>query len=183
MSTKYERAFELLRDAESFAFTRHLGQEYGDGSFVARHLKPVVDIVDIWTCHNADLMAAAWLHDVVEDTPTSVYEVEGQFGRQIASIVDFVTDQPGANRKERHENTYHRIARSTDAQIVKLADRCANMQACVQYKNTSLGSMYLKEWPQFKALLCQPPIVDLWNTVEWGAVVPLQDFMRSQKKL
>jgi (p)ppGpp synthase/HD superfamily hydrolase len=156
----------LIADAERFAAERHRGQEYGNGLPYTYHLKAVADTVDIWTCYNPNLIAAAWLHDVLEDTPTTLYELEGLFGSHIATVVDGVTNRPGANRKERHERTWPLIRESVDRQIVKLADRNANMNACVDLNQVGLGRMYLQEWPSFKAHLASPPIAHLWNQVE-----------------
>lgn len=160
-----ERARDLLNAAERLATERHNGQEYATRPYTY-HLKEVADLVDIWTCYNADLMAAAWLHDVLEDTPTTYHELEHEFGSHIATVVDLVTNRPGANRRERHEKTYRRIRRSVDAQIVKLADRVCNMQACVDFNQLGLARMYLKEWQAFRAELAQPPIMHLWNQAE-----------------
>jgi hypothetical protein len=51
------------------------------------------------------MIAAAWLHDVVEDTPATVGEIERAFGRGVADLVDGLTDvslpSDGAGRRER----------------------------------------------------------------------------------
>lgn len=160
--TKFERGESIITVAKSWATLRHYGQEYGDGLPFVYHLNMVADYVDAWTCHNADLMAAAWLHDVVEDTDTTVGDVDKIFGSHIASVVDFCTDQPGHNRAERKDKTHERIARSLDAQIVKVADRMANVESCIRFQQRDLGKMYVKEWPAFRVGIYNPVLADVW---------------------
>ncbi len=88
----------------------------------------------------------AWLHDVLEDTKTAKDDLIKEFGQGIADAVSFLTDQPGANRKERKSATYKRLGSEGKAYVtVKLADRIANIRNCIETKNKGLFQMYLKE--------------------------------------
>lgn len=99
---------------------------------------------------DALIFIAGWLHDAVEDTGLSIQKVEEEFGPVVAKVVYAVTDEPGANRKERHEKTYPKIKVSEPATAVKLADRIANVLESIRNGSPTL-KMYQKEHPGFKA--------------------------------
>ena len=80
--------------------------------------------------------SAALLHDVVEDTPVTVADVEREFGKEIAAIVDGLTKiaklpNSGSNQ-DRQVGSYRKlllsIAKDARVIIVKLADRLHNMR-------------------------------------------------------
>ncbi|MFD0904036.1 HD domain-containing protein [Actinomadura sediminis] len=80
-----------------------------------------------------DVLAAVLLHDVVEDTPATVADVEAGFGPRVAELVDWVTKPPaGAGRQAKRaaKSAYLRRLRDAprDAVRVKLADRVSNVQ-------------------------------------------------------
>ena len=78
---------------------------------------------------DADILAAALLHDTVEDTNTSLAELEELFGQRVASIVAEVTDDkslPKAERKLRQIASAP--TKSHEAKLVKLADKICNLQ-------------------------------------------------------
>ena len=76
-----------------------------------------------------DVLAAALLHDTVEDTDTSLSEIESLFGPRVASIVAEVTDDkslPKAERKRRQIASAP--TKSHEAKLVKLADKICNLR-------------------------------------------------------
>lgn len=151
--------------AEEFAIKAHGTQKYGDAPYEA-HLRHVVKILtDEGFATDPVLLAAAWLHDVAEDTATSLTEIETVFGADVSDIVQRVTDEPGANRKERKSKTYPKIRTHRGATIVKLCDRIANVEA--SKANPKKMSMYLSEHPEFRKALFVPGIADpLWLRLE-----------------
>ncbi len=72
----------------------------------------------------------------------------------MAACVDLLTDQPGANRKERKAKTYAKLAEVTGptelALLVKVADRLANVRACVEDRKVSLWELYRSEQAAFR---------------------------------
>ncbi|TDC83682.1 bifunctional (p)ppGpp synthetase/guanosine-3',5'-bis(diphosphate) 3'-pyrophosphohydrolase [Actinomadura sp. 7K507] len=80
------------------------------------------------------VLSAALLHDVVEDTPATVAEVEDMFGPEVAELVDWVTKPPapggGRQAKRAAKAAYLRRLRDAprEAMLVKLADRVSNVQ-------------------------------------------------------
>lgn len=78
--------------------------------------------------HNTELLMAAVLHDVVEDTETTFEEVRRLFGARVASIVNEVTDDKSLSEGERKKRTVKHIAgKSEEARLLKLSDLIANV--------------------------------------------------------
>ncbi len=144
---------ETVEKAKAFATELHAGQEYGDGPYTV-HLEAVANEARL---HNLsdDIVAAAWLHDTLEDTNTTYEELVTLFGRKIALLVEGVTDEPGKNRRERALKTLPKTRTlGSDAVALKLCDRLANVKACVDgIGNVNLLKMYKQEYPVFRSAL------------------------------
>ncbi|HEU4403965.1 MAG TPA: HD domain-containing protein [Polyangiaceae bacterium] len=112
--------------ARAFALERHGGQRYGDAPYVV-HLEAVRAVLADFGLGGA-LGVAAWLHDVLEDTPTSRAELEGRFGAEVGALVWAVTGE-GRNRRERARSMHEKIRAWPAAAPLKLADRIANVEA------------------------------------------------------
>lgn len=138
-----ERAMEFAREA-------HRGQTYGHGDFFELHLARVVDTLERFGVSDPALLAAGWLHDVVEDTPTTIETIHFEFGWKVADLVSRLTDEKGGNRRQRQEKTHARIRGSIDAVRVKLADRIANVEFSLETENPLLDGMYRKEYGRFR---------------------------------
>ena len=93
------------------------------------HLKDVAGIVATVT-DDPETLAAAWLHDVVEDTPASFLDIEREFGPALAALVEELTDvsRPAdGNRATRKAmDRAHLAGASSRAKTVKLADLIDN---------------------------------------------------------
>jgi (p)ppGpp synthase/HD superfamily hydrolase len=141
-----------IQAAAAFAAAKHKDQKYGENSPYTEHLAAVAEVLRRFKFDSEDLQVAAWLHDVVEDTDATVFQIEITFGRHVADLVHRVTNEPGKNRKERHEKTYPKIQASREATTLKLADRIANVERSVLDQAKQLD-MYKKEYPHFKLML------------------------------
>ena len=126
---------DLLSRAERFARRRHSGQ-FRKGAAkepYTIHLEEVTSFVEKWggTEH---VIAAAWLHDTIEDCPpTSIDELKDNFGPSVASIVSELTDNKSLPKQDRKllqiENAQKK---SPEAALVKLADKTSNVGALTQ---------------------------------------------------
>lgn len=77
---------------------------------------------------DADLLAAALLHDVLEDTNSSKEEIESKFGRRVSEIVLEVTDDMSLLSKQRKAlQIKHASGLSVEAKKIKIADKTANI--------------------------------------------------------
>jgi len=125
---------ELLARAYRFSERAHAGQTRRNGDPYVTHCVEVAKIL-------ADLqldsvtVASALVHDVVEDTAVTVEEVEREFGREIAQIVDGLTKighLPMTSTQERQVENYRKlllsIAKDARVILIKLADRLHNMR-------------------------------------------------------
>lgn len=144
-----------MQKARRFAQERHdaAGCEYAGKSHVV-HLDEVHTVLDEFSYGEEDLHVAAFLHDVIEDTKTTLAEVLVEFGPTVAILVFAVTNEPGKNRKERFALTYPKIVAAGETAVtLKLADRIANVRASVRERRGDLVKMYREEWPGFKEAL------------------------------
>ena len=75
------------------------------------------------------VLLAALLHDTVEDTQTTVEELEREFGKDVASLVAEVTDDKRLPKAERKRlQVEHAATISREAKLVKLADKICNVR-------------------------------------------------------
>ncbi|MEG4494881.1 HD domain-containing protein [Microcoleus sp. D3_18_C4] len=157
-----------IAKAKEFAIAKHGNQKYGEYPY-SYHLAQVSQVLAQFGYAGDEAIAAAgWLHDTLEDTPTTYEMLVSEFGEETADIVWAVTTEPGENRVQRFRTTALKIQSNKKALIVKLADRIANTEAGLQ-SNPKLYKMYLKEFPLFKQLLYNPQDIELmamWNRLE-----------------
>jgi (p)ppGpp synthase/HD superfamily hydrolase len=136
---------DVVERARLFAIEAHRETRYGKLPYEF-HLEAVVNTLPPDASEEA--VAAAWLHDTVEDTEVTLHDIRQEFGGRVARLVDAVTDEPGPNRKARKAGMYKKlVAAPYEARAIKLADRIANMRASIE--NPKLGAMYRKEFPEF----------------------------------
>ena len=120
----------LLR-ALAFAADRHRKQRRkGDAGLpYVNHLIEVARLVaEVGGVADSATLAAAVLHDVVEDTPTTLDEVERAFGREVRDLVDECTDDKSLPSPERKRlQIVNAPGASSKAKTIKLADKIANV--------------------------------------------------------
>ncbi|MBR4735969.1 MAG: bifunctional (p)ppGpp synthetase/guanosine-3',5'-bis(diphosphate) 3'-pyrophosphohydrolase [Bacteroidales bacterium] len=126
---------DLLDRAIIFAVKAHAGTERrGKGFPYIVHPMEAVEIVATMT-PDQELLAAAALHDVVEDTPFTAEDIRREFGQRVASLVaaesDVVVEGPEKDSwRFRKQAAIDRLARaSRDAKMVALGDKLSNMRA------------------------------------------------------
>ncbi len=127
---------ELLDRAIIFAVKAHAGTERrGKGFPYIVHPMEAVEIVATIT-PNQELLAAAALHDVVEDTEISADEIRREFGDRIAALVVAESDvfEEGVSEEDswhaRKQAAMDRLAAAPrDAKIVAMGDKLSNMRA------------------------------------------------------
>lgn len=150
--------------ARRFAVRAHGEQKYGDNPY-SYHLSLVEDVLTDFHYATDTWRAAAWLHDVVEDTEWGIEYIHDLFGGDVAALVWAVTGI-GKNRKERNANIYSKIERYPQAAILKCADRIVNVEMTMRDNHPSHGEMYRKEMPRF-AEVVKPHVPDvMWARLE-----------------
>ena len=124
----------LLASAFDFAYQLHEGQFRASGEPYIIHPVAVADLLrDIGA--SAGVIAAGFLHDVVEDTEVTAEEIEQHFGGEVRALVEGVTKLGGihfTNYTEAQAENLRRmfLAMASDIRVVlvKLADRLHNMR-------------------------------------------------------
>ncbi len=125
---------DLLRRAYDFSATEHAGQTRRSGEPYVTHPLEVASLVADMRLDDVAI-AAGLLHDVVEDTLTSIDRVEELFGAEVAHVVEGVTKIstiPFSSSEERQAENFRKmlLAMVDDIRVilVKLADRLHNMR-------------------------------------------------------
>ncbi|MFA5132530.1 MAG: HD domain-containing protein [Candidatus Paceibacterota bacterium] len=162
----------LVAKAIEFAKIAHGDQKYGDKPYF-QHLLEVGMAVTLSKMHykhvgDDEVICAAFLHDVLEDTEVTRKQLIEEFGVKVADLVFAVTDEPGISRKEKKAKTLLKIAGAGDAAtLIKLCDRICNMRNSA---GTSFMDMYKKEAAEFKRVLYRKGLFEeLWS--EFDALV------------
>ena len=123
----------LVSKAAEFAAHRHNGKTRKarpDEPYI-NHLAEVANILaEVTDGADAELVAAGWLHDTIEDELATSAELTAEFGERIAALVDEVTDDmslPQARRRQKQvEDAPHK---SPGAKLIKIADKISNVRA------------------------------------------------------
>ena len=115
--------YKKLIQAAEFAKERHKGQLDDTGKdYYQAHLYPVYSAVGVLT-DDTDIVCAAVLHDILEDTETTYEELAERFGLRVADLVYECTD---AGEKDNYGKYFPRL-KSAGAIMIKLCDRASNI--------------------------------------------------------
>lgn len=143
MSTLEIRAKEFAELAHGRIDQR---RKYTDEPYI-KHPAAVVELVRS-VPHTTEMLAAAWLHDVVEDTGIQLDEIREVFGEVVSELVDDLTDvslpSDGNRATRRAIDHAHTAAASPEAQTIKLADIIDNLSGIVTY-DAKFAKTYLAE--------------------------------------
>jgi GTP diphosphokinase / guanosine-3',5'-bis(diphosphate) 3'-diphosphatase len=126
----------LISDALTFSYQHHLGYFRKSGEPYFNHPMAVAEIlIRDFKLNNPELLAAAFLHDLVEDVPTvTLLDIETNFGKTVAELVDGCTklSLQKFDRATQSDLTHSKIfvsaSRHLGVLLIKLADRLHNMR-------------------------------------------------------
>ena len=153
-----------MKEVMQFAMKAHEGQMYGNFPYTT-HLSDVYKVLQEFGVMDQNILAGAWLHDVLEDTEYHYSEIKQRFGLPIAEIVFSITDELGRNRKERKEKTWPKLKMNGRAFVVKQADMIANARQGT-FEKSDILNMYIKEYPKFKSYFNGLGMDVLWNELD-----------------
>ena len=122
----------LLLKALSFAAHKHRDQRRKDAE-ASPYINHPIALAQVLTGEGGvtdiEVLAAALLHDTIEDTATTGEELEREFGGRIAAIVAEVTDDTALPKADRKRLQIEHAAQLSDgAKLVKLADKICNLR-------------------------------------------------------
>jgi guanosine-3',5'-bis(diphosphate) 3'-pyrophosphohydrolase len=125
-------ALSLTLRALEFAAWKHRDQRRKDTSASPYINHPIAPATVLRIEGNVDdpvVLAAALLHDTIEDTETSWQELRGAFGEEIADVVLELTDTKWLDKTTRKRLQVQKASTSADrAKLVKLADKICNLR-------------------------------------------------------
>jgi guanosine-3',5'-bis(diphosphate) 3'-pyrophosphohydrolase len=125
----------LVSEAAEFAARCHTGMARkgrGNEPYV-NHLAEVAKLLaEVTDGADAELVAAGWLHDTIEDDKATREELARQFGERVATLVVEVTDDMNLSQAERRQKQVEDAPhKSPDAKLIKIADKVSNIYARV----------------------------------------------------
>ncbi len=141
----------LVDKAKTFATAAHaaVGQlrKYTFEPYIV-HPAEVASIVATVPGHTPEMLAAAWLHDTVEDTGVTIELVRAEFGAEVAELVGWLTDvsrpDHGNRAARKAVDRAHTAGAPAAAQTIKLADLIANTRSIMQH-DEKFAVTYLAE--------------------------------------
>lgn len=134
--------------AKDFATRAHEGQvrKYTGEPYIG-HPAAVAALVRS-VPHTPEMLAAAWLHDTVEDCGVALEEIHRLFGPEVAYMVECLTDvskpEDGNRRHRKAIDMRHTAQASPQAKTIKLADLIDNTRSIVE-RDPSFAKVYLAE--------------------------------------
>jgi GTP pyrophosphokinase len=121
----------LVEDARALCVSAHAGQKRANGKPYHTHPCAVAELLVEHGMSDAEVVAAAYLHDVLEDTKTPRKEIVERFGKRVARLVDEMTIEPESLKSfeaKQEALLAHARSMSPDAKWIKLADRVHNLR-------------------------------------------------------
>ncbi len=171
---------QRLQEALIYAAEIHKGQDR-DGEvplpYISHPIEVLINLRYVGGCTDEDMLCAAALHDVIEESNIDLADIQAKFGSRVASLVKELTRQEpseeeraGKSKDEiwqmRAEWLLEEIRHmSTDAQQVKLADRLSNLIEAHRTKGLKKLARY--EWQTHEILKIVPKEVNpgLWESI------------------
>jgi len=154
------RDLELVTRAADFAARAHATQHrkgLAEEPYV-NHLTEVAALLaGAIEDDDVELIAAAYLHDTLEDTATRYEDLDMQFGANIARLVAEVTDDKSLPKAERKRLQVETMAsKSARAQLLKIADKTSNLRSLVASPPVGWSKARLLEYIEWaEAVVCQ----------------------------
>jgi guanosine-3',5'-bis(diphosphate) 3'-pyrophosphohydrolase len=132
MKRRPEKELALLFRALAFAAHKHRDQRRKDAE-ASPYINHPIALAEVLAGEggvaDVEVLAAALLHDTIEDTATTAAELRAEFGERIAAMVEEVTDDQSLPKAERKRLQIERAAGiSSGAKLVKLADKICNLR-------------------------------------------------------
>ncbi len=163
---------EIARAVE-LATEHHGDQRRKTGVPYLEHLLEAVQVlVEGAGVTDSDVLVAAVLHDVVEDTPCTLADVAAEFGPPVAELVRWVTipdSGPGEDRRAVRQAHLRRLRDAPrKARLVKLADRMSNVQTLRNLRLSEQGPYYEQTVAYIVPLAAGEPWFAAWYA-DWQA--------------
>jgi guanosine-3',5'-bis(diphosphate) 3'-pyrophosphohydrolase len=125
-----EKSTNIVAKAMKFASEKHKNQKRKDGvTLFYDHLEGVVNRLKNLGISDPDVLSAAWLHDIIEDTNTTFDEINEIFGNVISVLVLSLTKDSKLPRRDRELQYIQQLKNSTiKTKIIKFCDISGNLK-------------------------------------------------------
>lgn len=157
-----------LLEALDFAAVRHSAQRRKgpDAAPYVNHLIEVASLVaNVGQVDDVEVLIAAVLHDVLEDTATTADEVAERFGSRVCRFVQALSDDKSLPRRRRRELALLELPQAEPlVHVIKLADLASNIQLLPPNWTEERKREYM-EWSEHAATICSPscqPLAELY---------------------
>ena len=132
MPSAADAGLPLLLRALAFAAHKHRDQRRKDAE-ASPYINHPIALAEVLAEEGAiadiEVLAAALLHDTIEDTATTAEELRATFGARIAGLVEEVSDDQSLEKADRKRlQIEHAAGLSAGAKLVKLADKICNLR-------------------------------------------------------
>jgi guanosine-3',5'-bis(diphosphate) 3'-pyrophosphohydrolase len=161
-------ALPYLLEALDFAAQRHSAQRRKgpDAAPYVNHLIEVALLLaSVGQVSDVEVLMAAVLHDVLEDTPTKPDEIEARFGARVRTLVEALSHDNALPRRQRRAIVLAELPRAaTEVKLIKLADLGSNIKLLPDDWSYEHKLEYL-EWSERAATLCAAvcaPLAELY---------------------
>ena len=198
----------LLENAELFAKLKHAGKLKKSGTTYSNHLENVVSRLKSLGVIDEEVLCAAWLQDILEDTETKFDELFEKFGRRIAVLrlsltkTKFVIDTDDDStlsltkkraipEKQRKKEYAVKIKESdTDAKLIKLCDISANLGDLKNQKiSKTKKKRILKKFRYYISIIEKdltentkyPKAINLLETINQNIKIQTQSMIKIKK--
>jgi len=121
---------QMMLRAASFAARKHMGQKRADGvtPYFSHVARVAFILTHVFGVRDEQLLAAAFLHDTLEDTATDYDEIEAEFGEEVADAVVLLTKNNMLPKRKREREYEQRLRHAPErVQIAKMADLYDNL--------------------------------------------------------
>ena len=162
-----------LLKALHFAADKHRDQRRKDAEaspYINHPIEVAELIARVGGVHDLVVLQAAILHDTIEDTQTTPEELDTHFGERVRKVVLEVTDDKTLLKEDRKRlQIEHAPHLSKEAQLVKLADKIANVKAVTETPPAKWPLKRRKEYLDWTEAVvagvrgCNPPLEKLYD--------------------
>ena len=164
-----QQGADLLAKAIKFAAKAHEGQvrKYTGEPYVTHPLAVMKMVQEV--PHTTEMLAAAVLHDVVEDTAFEIEDIDREFGNVVADYVAGLTDvskpEDGNRRTRKAIDRDHTALQGAEVQTIKLADLIHNTYS-IQKHDPSFYKVYKREKVELLNVLTKGDLTLLWRALQ-----------------
>jgi (p)ppGpp synthase/HD superfamily hydrolase len=169
----------IITQAATFAryAHRHQVRKYS-GEPYWNHCNEVATIV--WPHATNAMVAAAYLHDTIEDCEVDADTIDVLFGEEVCALVKDLSDvskpSDGNRRTRKDIDLKHTAAASPEAKTIKLADLISNTRSIVQY-DPDFARVYLREKERLLEVLTEgdPKLFDTASNLLLQSILELKE--------